>query len=163
MMLSESIKKDLIEERKRILSPCFEKDNNNFIMRYTTYCNEKNSSQIANIAKNILLLIQKYSFSKWPTIDEWYSILPKEFINSFLNSTTPDDWSLDDWLYWLEPENRFWFLWRINEIDIENLEIEIIIYEHPYPWESLEVLFMKLGTSELKEVDSVFCLKNNLL
>ncbi|WP_109409661.1 MULTISPECIES: hypothetical protein [Proteus] len=62
MMLSESIKKDLIEERKRILSPYFEKNNNNFIMRYTTYCNEKNSSQIANIAKNILLLIQKYSF-----------------------------------------------------------------------------------------------------
>ncbi|HGN1344147.1 TPA: hypothetical protein ACKRMM_005990 [Pseudomonas aeruginosa] len=159
MILPESIKKDLIEERKRILSPCFEKDNNKFIIKYTTYCNEKNSSQIANMAKTILLLIQKYNFSKWPTIDEWYSILPKEFINSFLNSTTPDDWHLDDWLYWLEPENRFWFLWRTNKIDIENLEIEIIIYEHPYPWESLEVLFMKLDTGELKEVDNVSLFK----
>ena len=43
----------------------------------------------------------------------------------------------------------------INEINSNYLEIKIIVYEHPYPWESLEVLFMKLGTSELREINDI--------
>lgn len=155
MTISESIKNELYEEKKRIRSPFHCKENNGIIIKYIVHCNKRKNNDIANMAKKILLSIQKYSFLEWPKDAEWRSILPKEFIDSFLDHTKEDDWTLDDWLYWLKPENRFWFLWSINEKNSNYLEIKIIVYEHPYPWESLEVLFMKLGTSELREINDI--------
>ena len=102
-----------------------------------------------NEAKNILLLINKNTFPRWPDLDGWLSILPRYFIDSF----SDDDWIFENWIYWFEPENRFWFLWSLDPVDDTHLKISILVHEHPFPSEALEVLFMKLGTDELEEVN----------
>ncbi len=43
-------------------------------------------------------------------------------------------------------------LGELDPVDNEHLKISIVVQEHPFPVESLEVLLMKLGTSELHEI-----------
>ncbi|MCG3464226.1 hypothetical protein L7750_17420 [Xenorhabdus bovienii] len=152
MTMSEIMKMKLEDEKNRVLSSfSVIKKDEGFIVDYIANCNESSASDILDKVKEILLLIHENSFSTWPSIDKWSSILPKEFVSSFSDSDDSDDWTLNDWLYWLEPENRAWFLWDVKELGSKCLKISIVVYEHPFPWEALEVLFMKMGTDELEE------------
>ncbi|WP_140918256.1 hypothetical protein [Limnobaculum xujianqingii] len=151
MTFLESVKIELEDERKRLLSSIITEKHEGIIVEYVASCSVGNAEIISKESKKILLLINENSFPKWPDLNEWLSILPKTFTDLFSNSFDEEDWGLSDWLYWFELENRAWFLWNVEQLDGISLKISILIYEHPFPSESLEVLFMKLGTSELKE------------
>ncbi|MBD2812281.1 hypothetical protein ID853_15670 [Xenorhabdus sp. Vera] len=152
MTMSETMKIKLDDEKNRILSSfSVIKEDEGFIVNYVANCHKNSASDILDKVKKTLLLIHENSFPTWPSVDEWSSILPKEFVGSFSDADDSDDWTLNDWLYWLEPENRTWFLWDAKEMDSKCLKISIVVYEHPFPWEALEVLFMKMGTDELEE------------
>ncbi|MCP3774512.1 hypothetical protein NLX71_14520 [Paenibacillus sp. MZ04-78.2] len=155
MTVSETIKRKLEDEKDRILSSfSVTKQDEGFIVDFIADCDENSAESVLETSKNILRLIIENSLTIWPSLDEWSSILPKEFVKSFADSTDSDDWTLSDWLYWFEPENRTWFLWNIELIGNKSLKISILVYEHPFPWEALEVLFVKLGTGEVKEIDT---------
>lgn len=145
----ESMKINLEDERNRISSSSLIKENDGFVIEYITTCRPGCGEVILNEAKNILLLINKNTFPKWPDLDGWLSILPRYFIDSF----SDDDWIFENWIYWFEPENRFWFLWSLEPVDDTHLKISILVHEHPFLSEALEVLFMKLGTDELEEIN----------
>lgn len=149
------LKAYLGDEGKRISSSSFLEKNNGFIVEYTTTCRAGCGDFILQKARDILLAINQNTLPKWPELDFWLAILPKYFTNSF--SSDGGDWTFENWLYWFEPENRFWFLWSANAIDETHLKISILVHEHPFPSEALEVLFMKLGTDELEEVNICSC------
>ena len=153
MTYSESIKKELNDEKSRIISSIIPKEHKGIIVDYITHCSSGCAKYIHKKAREILLLINDRSYSTWPDINEWISILPEEYVESFRNSNEDEDWILSDWLYWFEIENRAWFLWNINVIDENHLKISVLIYEHPFPSESLKVMFTHLGTDELIETN----------
>ena len=155
MNYSDVLKMSLEKEEKRISSSFYAKRKNGVIVEYMTTCRSGCGGFILQEAKNILLTINRNTFPKWSELDFWLPILPKHFIDSF--SSDGGDWTFENWLYWFEPENRFWFLWSADAIDETHLKISILVHEHPFPSEALEVLFMKLGTDELEEVNIYFC------
>ncbi len=137
-----------------MVSDSFMKKQEGIIVNNVGTCSKVSASGISKKAIDILLLINENTFPEWPTADRWFSILPKYFTDSFSKSNTlhSEDWLFEQWLYWFEPENRFWFLGELEPVDNEHLKISIVVQEHPFPVESLEVLFMKLGTSKLREI-----------
>lgn len=151
MTFSESIKIELKEEKNRIVSSAVPKKHKGIIVEYITHCSNNCATYIQQKAKEILSLLNDRSYSVWPDINEWISILPEDYVESFRNSIEDEGWTLSDWLCWFEVENRGWFLWNINVIDENHLKISVLIYEHPFPSESLKVMFTKLGTDELIE------------
>ncbi|WPP40275.1 hypothetical protein SK066_16900 [Paenibacillus hunanensis] len=154
MTARDSIKAELEIERERIRSfftaPLMHRG---IIVDYVADCSPGCADTIISNAKNILQVINEASQDQWPDIEDWISILPPAFTDSFPSTEDEDDWSLEGWLYWFGLENRFWFLWELAPIGDAQLKISIWIYEHPFPAEAREVLFMKLGTKQLKEIN----------
>ncbi|MFD1886095.1 hypothetical protein [Paenibacillus wenxiniae] len=148
------IKVELETERDRILSSFTTPQTyKGIIVDYVADCSGQSPDSIINNAKNIMRIINETSQSGWPDTDGWLSILPTYFTDSFSSDPEDDDeWSLEGWLYWFELEHRAWFLWDLEAIGNEQLQISICIYEHPFPSEALDVLFMKLGTGQLTEI-----------
>jgi hypothetical protein len=154
MTARDSIKAELEIERERIRSSFITPPaHKGIIVDYVADCSQPCSYTIISNAKNILQIINETSQSQWLDIEEWISMLPTAFTDSFSSAEGEDDWSLEGWLYWFELENRSWFLWEIAAIGDAQLKISVWIYEHPFPAEALEVLFMKLGTKQLKEIN----------
>lgn len=154
MTFLNTLKLNLENEKKRMLSDAFMKKQEGIIVNYIVTCSKDSAIGISKKAIDILLIINENTFPEWPNVDRWLSIMPKYFTDSFSKSKIlhSEDWLFEEWLYWFEPENRFWFLGELDPVDNEHLKISIVVQEHPFPVESLEVLLMKLGTSELHEI-----------
>lgn len=152
MTFLESMKIELEDEKNRIISSFSTKNNKGIIIEYITSCKIGCAEDILKKSKEILLLINENSSLEWPSLDEWISILPRYFTNLFSDSPDDENWDLSSWLYWFELDNRAWFLWDVELIDDAQLKISILVYEHPFPSEALEVFFMRLGINELEEV-----------
>jgi hypothetical protein len=59
------------------------------------------------------------------------------------------DWSLDDWLYWFEPEQRSWYWWDARPLDESTVEVVIDALEAPPPVGALEWLLRAAGAERL--------------
>ncbi len=64
-----------------------------------------------------------------------------------------EKWSLDSWLYWLEPENRTWFWWDAALLEEPIREtyfiVAVVILEWPFPWGALKWLFKACGALDV--------------
>ena len=141
-----------------------------FSFHVTTVC----QSSVALIeAKNVLAIIDQRSFGKWPSISEWKKLLPAEFVSTFrlplskeqaeewltwwrrLNPEEQMDaenkrvWSLEDWLYWMQPDNRCWFWQASKLIDECQIRFYLNAFEWPFPWGSFRCLLLGVGAKEV--------------
>ncbi|MEW4368748.1 hypothetical protein [Paenibacillus kandeliae] len=150
----ESIRAELDIERQRIISSFTAPQTHKGIMvHYLADCHDECPDTVISNAKQIMQVINETSQAQWHNVDEWISMLPTYVTDSFSSAIDEhDEWSLEGWLYWFELEHRAWFLWEIEAVGDSQLQISIWIYEHPFPSEALEVLFMKLGTGQLTEI-----------
>ncbi len=154
MTALDSIKAELEIERERIVSSFTAPPaHRGIIVDYVADCSPGCSGIIIRNAKNILRVINEASRAQYLDIEDWIAVLPAAFTDSFSSAEVEDDWSLEGWLYWFELENRSWFLWEIAAMGDAQLKISVWIYEHPFPAAALEVLFMKLGTKQLEEIN----------
>jgi hypothetical protein len=106
-------------------------------------------------------------------LDEWRRLLPPWFVDRCAPERTREEaerwlawwrklppaeqgpaedakgWSLADWLYWFEPEQRFWFWWDARVLDPSRVQVVIDSYEAPPPVDALRWLLQASGADQV--------------
>lgn len=54
-------------------------------------------------------------------------------------------WSRKEWLYWFQPENRYWYWWDAEARGENTIVIAVEVSEWPFPWDSLKWLLRAAG------------------
>ncbi|MDF7666322.1 hypothetical protein PT273_00365 [Orbaceae bacterium ESL0727] len=153
------------------------------IARFVVSC-ESNAINILHLAKKTLELVASYSEIDWPSLEKWKKILPVTFVDNCIPERTKEEidekiayrkslpwekqlkllqedekWSLDEWLYWMEPQNRQWFWWKAYEFDDEirdtHFLVEVTVYNEPFLWGSLKWLFKACGAIDVISTDDL--------
>jgi hypothetical protein len=126
-------------------------------------------------AKDVLKIIDEATFKGWPGGNASSPNLPKWFVLACVEEMTTEqakqwldwwrslpakdqakvelekDWSLDNWLYWMEPSNRQWFWWDAKILeDSELIEVAIEVEAWPFPWGALRWLFRAAGAAAME-------------
>jgi len=161
---------NLTDELKYLLMPNEpnEKPEGLGVVRFNAYC-YGNSNDVLMKCKEVLEIILRESSDKWPSDNYWLTILPQWFINQCSEELSPEEvekwltwwrelpseeqirvnkeekWSLSDWLYWLQPENRQWFWWDAIPENPNILRISVEVIGWPFPWGSLDWLLRASG------------------
>ncbi|EAH2685977.1 TPA: hypothetical protein LER39_002667, partial [Listeria monocytogenes] len=79
MTFLNTLKLNLENEKKRMLSDAFMKKQEGIIVNYIVTCSKDSAIGISKKAIDILLIINENTFPEWPNVDRWLSILPKYF------------------------------------------------------------------------------------
>jgi len=129
---------------------------------------------LLNKVTSVLKVLDEGSRNGWPTEEQWALILPEWFVSACAPKITPEQgerwlawwkslppdeqarvesekqWSLDNWLYWMEPSNRQWYWWDAKVLDgLDHLIVAIEVDAWPFPWGALRWLFKAAGASAL--------------
>ena len=111
----------------------------------------------------------------WPNLDEWKKKLPDWFASACAPEQTREEaerwlvwwrslppaekaaaedergWSLSDWLYWLEPEQRDWFWWEGRAVSNDRAIIAVEVMDFNAPLGSLKWLLRTAGAREVRD------------
>ena len=80
-------------------------------------------------------------------IGHWRSLPPAEQARE----EAEKEWSLENWLYWMRPENRQWFWWDAKSIgDLDHILVAVEVEAWPFPWGALRWLFKAAGASAVE-------------
>ncbi len=60
-----------------------------------------------------------------------------------------EPWSLEGWLYWMEPINRFWFWWEACATRDDHAVVAVEVTEWPFPWKALSWLLRAAGATSV--------------
>lgn len=137
-------------------------------------------SALIRKAKSVLAIIDETALlGDWPEIDNWRSRLPQWFVDACapamseleantwlirwkkmsLKERAADEasrlWSLDNWLYWMEPERRTWFWIRAEPISSEDVMFAIDVEEWPFPWDNMKWLWKAAGAKDVRSVANI--------
>jgi hypothetical protein len=101
-----------------------------------------------------------------PDLEGWRQILPRWFVETCRPEESHEEaeawlrswrlispaeeergWSLANWLYWFEPDQRFWYWWDAQVVDRDTVRVVIEAHEMPPPLGSLMWLFKAAGAS----------------
>lgn len=146
------------------------------VVRFVAHCPLGASDVLAKVI-SLLRIVDEIALlpTNWPTDEQWVLKLPEWFTSECTAPMTQQqaerwlawwkglptdeqtrveiekDWSLDNWLYWMQPENRQWFWWDAKVSDYNDHVIMVIQVESwPFPWGSLRWLFKAAGASSLE-------------
>lgn len=133
------------------------------------------ASAVIEKVKSVLNIVDRESLLGWPTDEQWVAILPEWFQSKCAPPMTQEQsekwlswwrklshedkikaenekkWSLENWLYWMEPDNRNWFWWDANILDGGNrIILEVAVDGWPFPWGDLRWLFIAAGAYDLE-------------
>lgn len=160
---------EIYKEKIRLLSPTEYQEETGMGARFIIICKD-NASYILDLGKDIVSIINKYSFPdrSWPSVDQWIDILPKKFTDRFsleVQNSNPQDkedsWSLEVWLYWMNPQHRTWFWWDSALFDVPIKYTHFVvsvktISELPYfSANSFKWLFKACGAIEVISEDEL--------
>ncbi|MCC5850444.1 MAG: hypothetical protein JJU29_20350, partial [Verrucomicrobia bacterium] len=143
------------------------------IVRFIVRC-PFGAAKVLDNAKYILMIVANNSFGDWPDDSEWNRLLPKWFVDACAPSPSQEeaerwlkmwkclspheqaeaeikrDWSLDNWLYWMKPENRQWIWWDGEVVPYsDHVIVAVEVDCWPFPWGALRWLFKVCGASEV--------------
>ncbi|MGJ0482494.1 hypothetical protein [Pantoea agglomerans] len=137
MQVSDERLRQILLERSRLKKPpqSIDKTTGVGIARFIVSC--KDVSKVLGLAKKVMIIVNDYSTQKWPSLKEWSTFLPYQFVNGFVAEPTEkekekwneswselsygeklaeasndNEWTLASWLSWLEPDGREWFWWN---------------------------------------------------
>jgi hypothetical protein len=144
------------------------------IVRFLVRCPYETSEVLAK-AKEALKIVDKATLAGWPANGDLIPRLPQWFLSACAEEMSPDqatqwlswwkslppeeqskaeiekDWSLDNWLYWMEPRNRQWFWWDAKVLeDYDHIALAIEVECWPFPWGSLRWLFRAAGAAAVE-------------
>jgi hypothetical protein len=125
--------------------------------------------------KEVLKTVDNAILSGWPLNESAKPKLPDWFVAACANRMSPQQaeqwlkwwkglsaedqaraelekqWALDDWLYWMEPENRQWYWWDAETgKDHTKLRFAVEVSAWPFPWGALRWLFRAAGASAVQ-------------
>jgi hypothetical protein len=132
-----------------------------------------NAAQVLARVKEVLAVVSESS-EPWPTMAEWQKRLPRWFLDRCAPAMTREQaekwltawrelppaerdraenekhWSLEDWLYWMEPSNRTWTWWDGCDQDADTLALAIEVMDWPFPWGSFRWLIIASGAENVE-------------
>ncbi len=83
---------------------------------------------------------------------EWLDSWKKLSLDEQIIAEEEKGWSLEEWLYWMEPVNRQWFFWDAEVSGAcDHIILAVQVDSWPFPWGSLKWLFKAAGASSLEE------------
>lgn len=169
MSSGNNIMNEVYKENIRLLSSTEYQEETGMGARFIVICKD-NASYIMDLGKDIVSIINKYSVpdQPWPSVEQWAYILPKNFTDRFFleagNSNLQDkdnSWSLEVWLYWMNPQHRTWFWWDSALFDEPIKDTHFVvsvktISELPYfSANSFKWLFKACGAIEVISEDEL--------
>jgi hypothetical protein len=146
------------------------------IVRFDIWC-PGNSETVLQKSKEVLEMILRSSTQCWLSNSEWQTVLPDWFVAGcapektieeveqwlkWWRSLSPQEkslvdeeqsWSLEDWLYWLHPDQRQWFWWDAICVNTNLLKVAVEVAEYPFSWKSLAWLFKVAGAIRVQPED----------
>lgn len=144
------------------------------LVRFVATC-PMGAHDVLERVRSVLKIVNDAGGDDWPNIDEWTERLPTWFVAACSAAMTPEQaqqwidrmrtlphseqlkmqneaiWSLDNWLYWMEPSNRYWWWWNAHLLERDRMTVDVEADETPFPWGSLRWLFRASGASDLVE------------
>jgi len=128
-----------------------------------------NADLVSTRACEVLRSVLEHAGPPWPSPDEWRALLPEWFVeacrpeeskkeaeawllrwralppNQQAEVARERSWTLTDWLYWLEPNERQWFWWDAVADNPDRLRVLAEISGWPAPLGALEWLLRASG------------------
>lgn len=134
------------------------------LMRFVSRCSGDAPTVLAR-CKEVMRVALAQDVERWPTDEEWISLLPSWFVAACADEATAEQqaqdwfklseeeksrlesapWSVSEWVYWFLPEQRQWFWWDASTLDVNRIEVSVEIYGDPFAWGSLEWLLRASG------------------
>ncbi len=135
------------------------------------------ATSVLSRAQEVMRIIVDCAGTPWPKPDEWRALLPEWFLAAsgpertteeieqwlrWWRSLPPDisgrvereqKWSLDDWLFWVDPKERQWFWWDGVIVDSNTARVEVDVPGWPTSLGAVEWLLRAAGAIEV-DVDS---------
>lgn len=133
------------------------------------------ADSVAERARDVLRAVLAHAGPPWPALADWRNLLPNWFVDSaapersqeeaqrwlvWWRSLPPDKrakaareeiWTLANWLYWLEPEERQWFWWDALVENPQTLRVTVEIRGWPVPLGTLNWLLRAAGAVQVDE------------
>jgi hypothetical protein len=118
------------------------------LLRYVVQAAEP--SVVVGRSTDVLRVVLERSRA-WPPPAEWRRLLPVWFVDACAPDASEQQgaWTLDAWLYWLEPEQRSWFWWGAELTD-SGVEVLVEVDSWPYPDGALRWLLVAAGASRVE-------------
>ena len=185
MSISAEMERQILLERERLTFPPLptQKATGVGIARFIVSC-DSNAFFVLQLAKEVILIVNKHSLEAWPSLEYWNKILPSQFVSNCLAELTKQEkieaqirweqlaynekikeaaqderWTLSSWLSWLEPEEREWFWWNAIQFEppLENTHfvIEVTSLDSPFMSGSLKWLFKACGAVDVISEDDL--------
>ena len=132
------------------------------------------SREVLTKAREVMKAVLSNS-DPWPDLDDWRHVLPAWFVERSAPEQTKEEaerwlawwrklppeaqaqateelrWSIADWLYWLEPEQRQWYWWDGRVVDQDTVRIVIDALDSPTALGALEWLLKAAGAERVAE------------
>ena len=123
--------------------------------------------------RSVMLTILDNSGQRWPSVERWRQILPEWFVAACAPEPSREEaerdlarwralspaeqrreareeqWTLADWLFWLEPSERQWYWWDATAKSHDALLVTVEVPGWPAPLGALEWLLRAAGASEV--------------
>lgn len=136
----------------------------------------RRSREVLARAREVMTAVLSNS-DPWPDLDAWRHVLPHWFVErsapeqtkeqaedwpAWWRKLSPEEqaqatkdggWSLADWLYWLEPEQRQWYWWDSRVVDQDTARIIIDAPDSPTALGALEWLLNAAGAERVAEAN----------
>lgn len=140
--------------------------------RFVVSC-DGNAHAVLASARVLMEAVSSRCAEGWPVADNWVESFPSSFLQACGPELTDAEaeawlrrwdqlsdadrraeeaeraWSVQDWLYWVSPENRSWLWWDATAVDPETISVAVVASEWPFPWGALAWLFRGNGAREV--------------
>ena len=131
------------------------------------------AAMVIDRAREVMSSLIDRAGPPWPAMEAWREILPSWFIAAcsperpreeveqwlkWWRSLSPDEqaratkeqqWTLADWLFWLDPHERQWFWWDAVVDDRDTARVVVEVAGWPAPLGALDWLLRASGAVEV--------------
>lgn len=142
------------------------------IVRFVARC-PGNSETVLNRCKEVLFVVLQQDADHWPSDGRWRALLPEWFVAQCSKELTKEEadrwlkawhqlppeeqsravgeikWSVANWVYWFQPDERQWFWWDAMIKDPNTIQIAVEVLGWPFPWGELDWLLRASGATSV--------------
>ena len=142
------------------------------IVEFIARCGD-DAQDVIDRSQSVLGTVVQASLGIWPTNDQWRRMLPRWFLEccakeytteeaesrlKWWRALSPEDqvqvdrearWTLNNWLYHFQPDNRHWFWWDARIMSQDTASVTVVVDGCPFPWGALSWLLRASGAKEV--------------
>lgn len=140
------------------------------LIEFTVSCPLNATSVISRVQETLEIVLGKISRTQKMSLQDWEQQLPQWLIQAFQSQPSEpiqptwwqniltlgkaeaeQSWSLENWLYWFEPQNRNWFWWSASVISANQIKLILDVQDYPLTIDALRWLFLAAEATDFEE------------